>query len=338
MKLEKEINLSIASKIDAFHEEKIEVLRSHMGVSGIGNECERAIWLSFRWVMKPKFSGRILRLFRRGHLEENNVIMDLKNIGIYVHDQQRRVNFNCHVSGSIDGLIKGGVPEAEKTEHLLEIKTYNDKRFLKLKKEGVQKSDPTYYTQCQVYMLGLGIDRALFYAVNKNTDEIHTERLHLDKDFAVKAVDRAKKIAISDRLPHPLSTDPTWYKCKMCNYHSFCHKTNLTENANCRTCAHITVKENNTMYCEKHEGEIPIDYQYEGCRDHFLHPDLVPWERDDEKYKINGEWIEGKSSLELLEGEVGKVKSVFSGKEVKSTPEGKRREEIGAEFKLIGEE
>jgi hypothetical protein len=343
MKLPKTINNSISSLIDEYHESKAEQPRAHMGVSLIGNECERYLWLNFRWAVKPKFPGRILRLFRRGHLEENQIILDLKNIGINVTDQQKRVNFNYHVSGSIDGIIKGGVPEAPKSEHLLEMKTYNDKRFNKLNKEGVEKSDPVYFIQCQVYMDGLGIKRALFYAVNKNTDEIYTERIRLNKEVSQKYITRAQRIAMSDRLPYPISTDPTWYKCKMCNMHSFCHETNLTKEVNCRTCAHSTAKEDNTFYCELHSGVIPIEYQYEGCRSHVLHPDLVPWmsieDASTEKscaYEIDGQMAlngeEGVSSLEILEGKTGLIKSVFDGKEVKTTPELKRKAEIDAEF------
>jgi len=346
MKLETPIDNSISSLIDKYHESKPEQPRPHMGVSLIGNECERYLWLNFRWSAAPEFPGRILRLFRRGHLEENQIILDLKNIGIQVTDQQKRVNFNSHVSGSIDGIIKGGIPEAPNTEHLLEMKTYNDKRFNTLKSKGVEKSDPTYFIQCQVYMDGLGIKRALFYAVNKNTDEIYTERIKLDKEVSKKYIDRAKRIALSDRMPHPLSTDPTFFKCRLCskNCQDFCHKTNKTKNVNCRTCAHSTALGNNTFYCELHEGSIPLEYQHEGCRSHVLHFDLIPWavsEEDstektacfiiDGKNVLNGE--EGFSSLEVLEGKIGLVKSVFEGAEVKSTPEGKRREEIGAEKK-----
>jgi hypothetical protein len=334
MKLSQEINLSISDKINSFHEEKKELPRPHMGCSQIGHDCERYLWLNFRWAVDPNFPGRILRLFRRGHLEENLIIMDLKNIGIYVQDEQKRVNFNSHVSGSIDGIIKGGIPEAPKTAHLLEMKTYNDKRFSTLKKNGVEKSDFTYFIQMQVYMLGEGLTRALFYAVNKNADEIYTERVKLDKEVAIKYIERAKRIALMDRLPHPLSTDPTYFKCKMCNMHEFCHKTNLTKKVNCRTCAHSTAKMDNTFYCESFEGTIPLDYQYSGCRSHVLHPDLVPWKRDEDKYEIDGEWVrngeEGKSSLEILEGLKGKVKSVFGGKEVDSTPEIERKRSINA--------
>ncbi len=91
MKLPTTINNSISSLIDEYHESKTELPRPHMGVSGIGNECDRYLWLNFRWAATPKFTGRILRLSRRGHLEENQrwrPLLDLESLLIlkYFHD------------------------------------------------------------------------------------------------------------------------------------------------------------------------------------------------------------------------------------------------------------
>ena len=49
-------------------------------------------------------------------------------------DNQRRVSFGGHVSGSIDGIILGGVPEAPKTPHI--FKKHNKKSFEALVKSG----------------------------------------------------------------------------------------------------------------------------------------------------------------------------------------------------------
>ena len=74
-----------------------EGFRSHLGASLIGGECSREIWYGFRWVKKPKFSGRILRLFNRGHLEEARFIAMLLTIGCQVwqqdgHGKQYRIS------------------------------------------------------------------------------------------------------------------------------------------------------------------------------------------------------------------------------------------------------
>ena len=46
-------------------------LRPYLGMSQIGHHCERYLWLSFRWCFDSYFEPRMLRLFARGHREEN---------------------------------------------------------------------------------------------------------------------------------------------------------------------------------------------------------------------------------------------------------------------------
>lgn len=58
--------------------------RWHLGASLIGHECERYLWYIFRWCFSPNFSGRMQRLFNRGHREEERYIEWLKGIGFQV--------------------------------------------------------------------------------------------------------------------------------------------------------------------------------------------------------------------------------------------------------------
>lgn len=269
---------SIKNLIDKAHASNIEQPRHHLGCSQIGHKCDRYLWYSFRWAFVEKFEGRMLRLFRRGRDEEKTVISDLRMIGVDVRGTQTQVDFGAHVGGSADGIIYSGLPNAPKTKAVLEIKTHSDSSFNKLLKDGVQKSKPLHYTQMMVYALGLKLDRALYYAVNKNTDEIYTEYLHLDKEHAQKAIERAKRITLLERKPEPMTADPTWYECQYCTAKGMCHKNEPTQQANCRTCAHATPLENSTWHCARWDSEIPKDAQYQGCDSHVLHPDLVPYQ------------------------------------------------------------
>jgi hypothetical protein len=177
----------ISSMIDSAHEGRQERPRPHLGCSTLGHHCDRWLWLSFRWAVVESFPGRILRLFRRGQLEEDLIISDLRSIGIDIEGSQDRVDFGSHVSGSVDGIIHHGVPTAEKTKHVAEFKTHSKKSFDDLKK-GVKASKPMHYVQMQVYMLGLKLKRALYVAVCKDDDRLHTERIYFDEDVANKAV------------------------------------------------------------------------------------------------------------------------------------------------------
>jgi len=309
-KLPEPIN-NIAMMIDQYHASKKSKPRGHMGVSLLGHHCDRWLWINFRWAVVEDFDGRILRLFRRGHKEEDVIISDLRAIGMDIRASQRRVDFGNHVSGSLDGVVEKGVPEAPKARHVAEFKTHSKKSFDDMVKNGVEKSKPMHFIQMQVYMHGTQINRALYLAVCKDDDRIYTERVKYDKKVAEDAIIRGKRIAMADRMPEPVSADPSWYQCKFCPAHSFCHKQEPTKRINCRTCAHSTAMADSTWRCERHEADnIPEDFQHEGCDDHILHPDMVHWpmEGSDDghsvKWKIGDKWIvngkDGYKSSEII--------------------------------------
>ena len=277
MKLPEPIN-TITNLIDQYHKAQSERPRPHMGCSALGHPCDRWLWLNFRWAVVEEFEGRILRLFRRGQNEEAIIVRDLRNVGVDIRSSQARVNFGSHVSGSLDGIVESGVPEAPTKRHVAEFKTHSKKSFDDMVKHGVEKSKPMHYIQTQVYMLGTDIDRALYVAVCKDDDRLHVERIRYDPDVATRAVARGQCIALADRMPEPLSADPSWYQCRFCAAHSLCHKAAPTKQANCRTCAHSTALADSTWRCERHDADnIPVDFQHTGCDDHIIHPDLVPW-------------------------------------------------------------
>ena len=314
MKLPEPIH-NLVALIDQHHESLAEKPRGHLGCSTLGHHCERWLWISFRWAVIEKFEGRILRLFRRGHNEEATIIADLRAAGLDVRSSQARVNFGSHVSGSLDGIIESGVPEAPRKRHVAEFKTHAKKSFEDVVKNGVEKSKPQHWVQMQVYMFGMNIDRALYVAVNKDNDHLYTERVRLDRDVAEKAIAKGQRIALADRMPPPISTDPSWFQCRFCSAHSFCHEAKPTKHANCRTCAHSTAMPDSTWRCERHEADnIPEDFQHEGCDDHVIHPDLVPWPMTPSEDGLSVTWdIDGR---QVVNGPGG-----YTSKEILTNPE-----------------
>lgn len=272
---------SIQSLIDEHHFSINEKPRVHLGASVLGHPCQRWLWLSFRWAIIEKFPGRIRRVFRRGLNEETIIVNDLKAIGIKIEKtgrEQTIINFGFHIGGSVDGIIESGVPEAPNKKHIAEFKTHSKKSFDDLEKKGVQESKPQHWCQMQLYMKGTGIDRALYVGICKDDDRIYTERVRYDAEAAETLLERGKKIALSERIPDPVSTDPSWYQCKFCAAHDFCHSRRLTQEVNCRTCAHSTPEADGTWSCARWESkDIPANFQIEGCASHVLHPDMVPW-------------------------------------------------------------
>ena len=278
---------SIQAKIDKHHESLAEPPRPHMGCSQLGHPCDRWLWLYFRWAVQPQFPGRILRLFRRGQMEEATIVSDLRAIGLDVRGagkQQTRVDFGAHVSGSIDGIIESGVPEAPKKRHIAEFKTHSKKSFDDLVKAGaVASAKPEHFVQMQLYMHGTKIDRALYVAVCKDDDRIYTERVRYEQDVAERYIERGHRIALAERMPEPCpGAGPSWHKCKYCSASAMCWEKQPTQHVNCRTCAHSTAKEDSTWRCECHDADgIPVDFQRQACDSHVLHPDMVPWQRKD---------------------------------------------------------
>ena len=247
----------------------------------------------------PLVPGKKRRVFDNGKMKEVYLIDLLKKSGLQINNSQKYVELHFHVGGSCDGIIYEGVPEAPDKTHVLEIKTCADKYF---KKEVPEM----HRIQCNLYMHGLNIDRALYVCENKNDQELYIERIKYDVKEALKYVERGKKIVFSDRMPEPCNTNPTYYKCKMCDFYDFCHVKTQTKQVNCRTCAHSTPMNNKTAWkCDKFNCELPYENMLDGCKDHVVHPDLVPWVLDEEK---STEWtacyiIDGK---EFMNGEGGK--------------------------------
>ena len=105
--------------------------RDHLGASIIGKSCARALWYDFRWVTPSRHSGRLLRLFETGQLEEDRMVRNLRATGATVLEvdpdtgRQFRVEAHGgHFGGSLDGVALG-LLEAPKTWHVLEFKTHS---------------------------------------------------------------------------------------------------------------------------------------------------------------------------------------------------------------------
>jgi hypothetical protein len=282
-----------AHLIDKYHESIPNKPRPYIGPSSAGITCDRALWYSFRWVQSPKHDGRIIRLFRRGTLEEETAARDLAAIGcklIYTGQHQITLPLAPHVIGHPDGFIDN-LPAAPKTRHVWECKTHNKKSFDDLEKNGVEKSKPGHFIQMQLYMHGTHLTRSLYYAVCKDDDRIYTERVEYSKKEAEEALARLSHIIFSDYAPARISDNPAWYECKMCGWFGICHQGKLPQR-NCRTCLHSSPGKIEGWDCALH-GALDTTEQYSGCRGHVPHPDLVPWPLVGEKCTKTSGYFEG---------------------------------------------
>lgn len=285
-----ELKSPVVAAIEAAWATRNDEQRGYLGASVLGRECERALWYDFRWAHEPeKFDGRMLRLFATGDVEEERLKDDLRAIGVEVLDrdpatgEQWAISFaSGHARGHADGRLKN-VPGAEKTEHLFEAKTHNDKSFKALKKDGVEKAKPVHYAQMQIYMHGLGLTRALYLAKNKNDDELYAKRVKYDAAKALQLVSKAERIVAAHAAPAKLHDDPeakmAWM-CRSCPALGICHHGEFARRT-CRTCLHATPVEGGKWTCARFDRDLTIEDQRAGCAHHLYLPSLVPGEQID---------------------------------------------------------
>ena len=93
-------------------------------------------------------------------------------------------------------------------------------------------------------MGAMHIERTLYVAVNKNTDELYCERIKFNKDAYASLMKRAKKI-ITGHNAQRCATRPEDYRCNMCSYKDVCWNTEerlvMLEKGcaiDCRSCCH----------------------------------------------------------------------------------------------------
>jgi len=276
----------IAAAIFEVYEKRSEdeQARTYLGASIIGRECKRALYYDFRWASRKQFDGRTLRLFQTGHLAEPRFVADLRAIGMTVHDVDpatgRQFGFQSlggHMRGHMDGCAVG-VPGGGQKWHVLEFKTHSAKSFAELRKSGVRKAKPEHYAQMTWYMGKSGMTRGLYVAVNKDNDDLYTERLEFDQVEFERIEEKAESIIFAAEPPTKISDDPKYYLCNWCDHNAVCHGHRVPP-VNCRTCVHATAEQtgDGRWSCAKHRADIPINAQRTGCGDHLHLPFLLTY-------------------------------------------------------------
>lgn len=249
-----------------------------ISVGELGTECDRALFYSFRWATPvERVEGRIVRIFRRGDLEEQRLIEDLERIGVEVFGFQDKIRLvSGHVRGKIDGRATG-IPEAPITEHLCEFKSSNAKNFALLLRDKVRVAEPKHYVQCQLGMHALGLTRALYLNTNKDTEEIHAERLEYDFEFCSRLLARAERLIRLEAPPSRISENPDFFGCRFCKHKAVCHQS-VFPRVTCRSCLHSSPEFGGSGHwsCARFSKPLGFDEQKEACPAHLFFPSMVP--------------------------------------------------------------
>lgn len=240
--------------------------REYIGLSGIGHPCQRKIWYDFRHCYTPIRTSRELRIFERGDIEEPRVIRDLQAAGMEISSEQfPLVDNSGHIRGHIDGIVTK-VPGAEKTPHLLEIKTMNQSRYNDYIKKGIKQSAFGYYVQMNQYMGYLHLTRCLFVVTNKNNEERNYQRYEFDKEN----FEEFKRIAfgvLTSENPPPRIGESFYLECKLCNAKNICHKGEPFQKS-CRNCYYAAIEMNGAWACDKTGNTLSLEDQKVGCSEY----------------------------------------------------------------------
>jgi len=266
--------------------------RSYLGMSSMGEDCDRKLWNDFRQVSLNWFPAKTLYAFEDGHASEEITAFRLKDISgieLVTHtalgEQIGYVDHGGHFRGHMDGKIKG-LEQAPEKWHVWEHKcssqtTFN--KFVKLTQtlppnEVLKKWNPKYYAQAQLYMHYSGFDRHYLTVALAGSREYKAVRTSLNKREAKNLVERAGDIIASDKPLDKISENADHFNCKWCNYAGMCHGTELPQ-SNCRTCLHsFPIQEgiNGHWYCDRFMQRIEPDKQKQtDCAAHLYIPRLL---------------------------------------------------------------
>lgn len=269
--------------------------RAYLGGSIIGDECNRKLWYGFRWASASAATGRLYRLFQTGHLAEPRFIKDLRDIGVEVWERDPKTGKQFafsdvygHFRGNTDGMARR-VPGGGAQDHLLEFKTHSAKSFGELRKKGVVEGKPMHWIQMNTYMGWAKYERAVYVAVNKDTEELHIERVKFDPLVFMRTVAKAEAIIFATLPPSRVSDDPAFHLCKMCDHSLVCHGSRVPRQS-CRTCVHATPTKqgDGSWHCARYDVYPTHDQQLTGCLGHLPLPPLLQYATPED---AGEEWI-----------------------------------------------
>lgn len=235
--------------------------RKHLGMSQLGAECSRSLWYKFRWSVRPNFPPNVVRLFERGHREEERFVGYLRSVNIKVQEfhpetgqQFRTSHADGHVGGSCDGFGFGFI-EYPNEWVILEFKTHGEKSFKDLVSKGVKMSKPVHWHQMNLYMRKWKLTKAFYMAVNKNTDELYTEWVTLDANAADEKLALSVDVVYGP-IPERVALSSSDYRCRFCDERSLCwHRSGAEPARNCRTCIHSVPAKEGTWNCTYNSSE-----------------------------------------------------------------------------------
>ena len=281
-----EINYSVYDRtlraVDKAMEERknSEHARNYLGMSAIGEECERKLFYSFRDAEKRFIQASGIRAIEDGFAQEDVMAYRLRQVpGIKLITEQdgAQIGFSSvdgHFRGHCDGMIYGILERPEKW-HVWEHKSVNEAKFNKLsklrdehgEKSALEKWDEIYYAQAQIYMHSAKVDRHYLTVTSPGGRDYISIRTALNEKAVDLILRKAHRIIYSTTIPAKISEKSEYFKCKICEYSGICHGEDEVRKS-CGTCeafAVIPEKFQCKRKNEEMENQVP-------CKEWNLNP------------------------------------------------------------------
>lgn len=266
--------------------------RNYLGMSSLGEPCDRRLWLDFRQAKPSDFPAKTLAAFEDGHYSEDLTAERLRLINgvrLITHNDHGEqigfVDFGGHFRGHMDGQILG-LSQAPSKWHVWEHKCSSEqtyKRFRKLldtmpEKEVLEAWNYKYYAQAQLYMLYAKSDRHYLTVALAGSREYQAARTEAKPSIGKRLRERARDIIASDKALDKVTEKIDSFDCKFCSYKEQCHGTELPT-PNCRTCIYsypvIDGSADAKWHCQRYKQNISPDELAIGCTRHVYIPQLL---------------------------------------------------------------
>jgi len=261
--------------------------RRYLGASSLGQECERALWYSFRHTNDTEIPAANLLAIEDGFEQEKVAIKRLraiKGIKLLTGSAKKQIGFvshDGHYKGHVDGIITG-ILESPATPHIWEHKSVNLKKFASLRKiitqneekKCLQLWDATYFAQAQIYMDKMGLTRHFLTVSSPGGRDYISLRTEIDQIVCDRLEKKATRIIDAPSPPPRAFLSPN-YICNWCPHSNTCWSgEKIKANKNCRTCLSSTPHKNGAFVCELKKITIGPRLEKKGCGEHLFIPDL----------------------------------------------------------------
>ena len=196
--------------------------RKYIGASSIGSLCERAIWYRYNGHVPEALPAKQKRNFSIGKRLEGLVLDCIEQAGVKI----ARTWYDLKdaeielFQGHIDAMW---LAEDGSAKAILEVKTARDSSFNIFVNRGLKHWNPTYYSQIQSYMGMSGVHEAYLIALNKDTSDLHDERILFNAPFYEQLKRRCQRILDATEAPERINRNPMYFTCRGCQFKGACH-------------------------------------------------------------------------------------------------------------------